>query len=69
MLGELVFGVPPSKPPLFHRPQVTIWEALTNSKPGTHPMSHEGRRGDRLVRSGQPRRGERVWVPAPRGPH
>ncbi|NXP58340.1 AN13B protein, partial [Chloropsis cyanopogon] len=34
--------------------QVTIWEALTNSKPGTHPMSHEGRRGDRLVRSGQP---------------
>ncbi|XP_042647593.1 ankyrin repeat domain-containing protein 13B isoform X2 [Tyto alba] len=27
--------------------QVTIWEALTNSKPGTHPMSHEGRRGDR----------------------
>uniref|UniRef100_A0A663F977 Ankyrin repeat domain 13B n=1 Tax=Aquila chrysaetos chrysaetos TaxID=223781 RepID=A0A663F977_AQUCH len=34
--------------------QVTIWEALTNSKPGTHPMSHESRRGDRLVRSGQP---------------
>ncbi|NWR65161.1 AN13B protein, partial [Bucorvus abyssinicus] len=34
--------------------QVTIWEALTNSKPGTHPMSHEGRRGDRLVRSGHP---------------
>ncbi|XP_053941197.1 ankyrin repeat domain-containing protein 13B isoform X4 [Cuculus canorus] len=28
--------------------QVTIWEALTNSKPGTHPMSHESRRGDRL---------------------
>ncbi|XP_074869905.1 ankyrin repeat domain-containing protein 13B [Carettochelys insculpta] len=27
--------------------QVTIWEALTNSKPGTHPMSQEGRRGDR----------------------
>ncbi|XP_005056812.1 PREDICTED: ankyrin repeat domain-containing protein 13B isoform X3 [Ficedula albicollis] len=27
--------------------QVTIWEALTNSKPGTHPLSHEGRRGDR----------------------
>ncbi|NXD41381.1 AN13B protein, partial [Copsychus sechellarum] len=38
--------------------QVTIWEALTNSKPGTHPMSHEGRRGDRLVRSGQPPWGE-----------
>ncbi|NXI51138.1 AN13B protein, partial [Chloroceryle aenea] len=29
--------------------QVTIWEALTNSKPGTHPMSHEGRRGDSRV--------------------
>ncbi|NXW92835.1 AN13B protein, partial [Alopecoenas beccarii] len=29
--------------------QVTIWEALTNSKPGTHPMSHESRRGDRLT--------------------
>ncbi|KAI1231807.1 hypothetical protein IHE44_0007444, partial [Lamprotornis superbus] len=43
--------------------QVTIWEALTNSKPGTHPMSHEGRRGDRLVRSGQPPWGERAWVP------
>ncbi|KAM8797168.1 LOW QUALITY PROTEIN: ankyrin repeat domain-containing protein 13B [Eudromia elegans] len=27
--------------------QVTIWEALTNSKPGTHPLSHEGRRADR----------------------
>ncbi|TEA28505.1 hypothetical protein DBR06_SOUSAS2010138 [Sousa chinensis] len=27
--------------------QVTIWEALTNSKPGTHPMSYEGRRQDR----------------------
>ncbi|EHB13338.1 Ankyrin repeat domain-containing protein 13B [Heterocephalus glaber] len=27
--------------------QVTIWEALTNSKPGTHPMSCEGRRQDR----------------------
>ncbi|XP_057392256.1 ankyrin repeat domain-containing protein 13B isoform X4 [Balaenoptera acutorostrata] len=27
--------------------QVTIWEALTNSKPGTHPMSYEGRRKDR----------------------
>ncbi|XP_068889547.1 ankyrin repeat domain-containing protein 13B isoform X2 [Aphelocoma coerulescens] len=42
--------------------QVTIWEALTNSKPGTHPMSHEGRRGDRLD---SPAHG----VPAsPRGP-
>lgn len=29
--------------------QVTIWEALTNSKPGTHPMSCEGRRQDRSV--------------------
>ncbi|KAG8450440.1 hypothetical protein GDO86_002921, partial [Hymenochirus boettgeri] len=27
--------------------QVTIWEALTNSKPGTHPMSNDGRKGDR----------------------
>ncbi|XP_007452509.1 PREDICTED: ankyrin repeat domain-containing protein 13B isoform X1 [Lipotes vexillifer] len=27
--------------------QVTIWEALTNSKPGTHPMSYDGRRQDR----------------------
>ncbi|XP_030818652.1 ankyrin repeat domain-containing protein 13B isoform X1 [Camarhynchus parvulus] len=49
--------------------QVTIWEALTNSKPGTHPMSHEGRRGDRLVRSGQrPWEGVGAGVPAPRGP-
>ncbi|NXX27134.1 AN13B protein, partial [Nicator chloris] len=47
--------------------QVTIWEALTNSKPGTHPLSHEGRRGDRLVRSGQPPWGE--WVPHPQGLH
>nr|XP_027780251.1 ankyrin repeat domain-containing protein 13B isoform X3 [Marmota flaviventris] len=31
--------------------QVTIWEALTNSKPGTHPMSYEGRRQDRYARS------------------
>ncbi|XP_057270824.1 ankyrin repeat domain-containing protein 13B isoform X1 [Pezoporus wallicus] len=49
--------------------QVTIWEALTNSKPGTHPRSHEGRRGDRLVRSSQPPPpppGERVL--APQGP-
>ncbi|XP_049984716.1 ankyrin repeat domain-containing protein 13B isoform X5 [Alexandromys fortis] len=30
--------------------QVTIWEALTNSKPGTHPMSCEGRRQDRCPR-------------------
>ncbi|KAM6373020.1 ankyrin repeat domain-containing protein 13B isoform 1-T1 [Pluvialis apricaria] len=49
--------------------QVTIWEALTNSKPGTHPMSHEGRRGDRLVRSGQPPPGGSwEWVLAPWGP-
>ncbi|KAJ6657245.1 hypothetical protein lerEdw1_002612 [Lerista edwardsae] len=27
--------------------QVTIWEALTNSKPGTHPMSQEGCKVDR----------------------
>lgn len=37
-------------------PQVTIWEALTNSKPGTHPMSYEGRRQDRSV----PARPEKV---------
>uniref|UniRef100_A0A4W2BM97 Ankyrin repeat domain-containing protein n=2 Tax=Bos TaxID=9903 RepID=A0A4W2BM97_BOBOX len=36
--------------------QVTIWEALTNSKPGTHPMSYEGRRQDRSV----PARPEKV---------
>ncbi|XP_047613124.1 ankyrin repeat domain-containing protein 13B isoform X3 [Phacochoerus africanus] len=40
--------------------QVTIWEALTNSKPGTHPMSYESRRQDRYARS--PRR----ILPAPR---
>ncbi|XP_053562127.1 ankyrin repeat domain-containing protein 13B isoform X5 [Bombina bombina] len=28
--------------------QVTIWEALTNSKPGTHPMANESRRGERV---------------------
>ncbi|XP_067824040.1 ankyrin repeat domain-containing protein 13B isoform X2 [Heptranchias perlo] len=27
--------------------QVTIWEALTNSKPGTHPMTCEDRKGER----------------------
>ncbi|XP_007898957.1 ankyrin repeat domain-containing protein 13B [Callorhinchus milii] len=27
--------------------QVTIWEALTNSKPGTHPMTCEARKGER----------------------
>ncbi|XP_077708026.1 ankyrin repeat domain-containing protein 13B isoform X1 [Canis aureus] len=32
--------------------QVTIWEALTNSKPGTHPMSYEARRQDRSVPAG-----------------
>ncbi|KAM4700796.1 ankyrin repeat domain-containing protein 13B isoform 3-T3 [Discoglossus pictus] len=34
--------------------QVTIWEALTNSKPGTHPMSNESRRSDRCVRNRTP---------------
>ncbi|XP_075710434.1 ankyrin repeat domain-containing protein 13B isoform X3 [Rhinoderma darwinii] len=29
--------------------QVTIWEALTNSKPGTHPTSNEGRKGERSL--------------------
>ncbi|XP_010640714.1 ankyrin repeat domain-containing protein 13B [Fukomys damarensis] len=37
--------------------QVTIWEALTNSKPGTHPMSYEGRRQDRSV----PVRPKSIW--------
>ncbi|XP_010859982.1 PREDICTED: ankyrin repeat domain-containing protein 13B [Bison bison bison] len=44
-------------------PQVTIWEALTNSKPGTHPMSYEGRRQDRSV----PARPEKRVRPLPAG--
>ncbi|XP_036762170.2 ankyrin repeat domain-containing protein 13B isoform X4 [Manis pentadactyla] len=38
-------------PPVSAAPvrRVTIWEALTNSKPGTHPMSHESRRQDRCA--------------------
>ncbi|TFJ99480.1 HAUS augmin-like complex subunit 5 [Platysternon megacephalum] len=36
--------------------QVTIWEALTNSKPGAHPMSQEGRRGDRTPQHTPPPR-------------
>ncbi|CAH2220090.1 ankyrin repeat domain-containing 13B [Pelobates cultripes] len=34
--------------------QVTIWEALTNSKPGTHPMSNDSRRGERTAQHNQP---------------
>ncbi|XP_053562124.1 ankyrin repeat domain-containing protein 13B isoform X2 [Bombina bombina] len=34
--------------------QVTIWEALTNSKPGTHPMANESRRGERTPQHTQP---------------
>ncbi|XP_063306103.1 ankyrin repeat domain-containing protein 13B isoform X4 [Pelobates fuscus] len=34
--------------------QVTIWEALTNSKPGTHPMSNDSRRGERTPQHNQP---------------
>ncbi|MEE6468566.1 hypothetical protein FKM82_008317 [Ascaphus truei] len=34
--------------------QVTIWEALTNSKPGTHPLSNEGRKGERTPQHTQP---------------
>ncbi|XP_063812017.1 ankyrin repeat domain-containing protein 13B isoform X1 [Pseudophryne corroboree] len=34
--------------------QVTIWEALTNSKPGTNPMSNEGRKGERTPQHTQP---------------
>ncbi|KAM5181726.1 ankyrin repeat domain-containing protein 13B isoform 1-T1 [Mantella aurantiaca] len=33
--------------------QVTIWEALTNSKPGTHPMANE-RKGERTPQHTQP---------------
>uniref|UniRef100_A0A8C8S6B9 Ankyrin repeat domain 13B n=1 Tax=Pelusios castaneus TaxID=367368 RepID=A0A8C8S6B9_9SAUR len=40
--------------------QVTIWEALTNSKPGTHPASPEGQRGDRTPQHTPP--------PRPAGP-
>uniref|UniRef100_A0A8C3SR84 Ankyrin repeat domain 13B n=1 Tax=Chelydra serpentina TaxID=8475 RepID=A0A8C3SR84_CHESE len=36
--------------------QVTIWEALTNSKPGTHPMSQESRPGDRTPQHTPPPR-------------
>ena len=46
-------------------PQVTIWEALTNSKPGTHPMSYEGRRQDRSV-SARPERVLKRLCPHPR---
>ncbi|NXK49173.1 AN13B protein, partial [Chauna torquata] len=45
--------------------QVTIWEALTNSKPGTHPMSHEGRRGDRLRPAAPPRPPHPAAAPRP----
>lgn len=48
-------------------PQVTIWEALTNSKPGTHPMSYEGRRQDRSVPA-RPERLSKRLCPHPR-PH
>ncbi|XP_029468108.1 ankyrin repeat domain-containing protein 13B isoform X2 [Rhinatrema bivittatum] len=34
--------------------QVTIWEALTNSKPGTHPLSHESRKGERTPQRAAP---------------
>ncbi|XP_075052973.1 ankyrin repeat domain-containing protein 13B isoform X6 [Mixophyes fleayi] len=34
--------------------QVTIWEALTNSKPGTHPVSNDGRKGERTPQHTQP---------------
>ncbi|NWS37018.1 AN13B protein, partial [Probosciger aterrimus] len=45
--------------------QVTIWEALTNSKPGTHPLSHEGRRGDRLTLPPPPRTPQHTAAPRP----
>ncbi|XP_016057369.1 PREDICTED: ankyrin repeat domain-containing protein 13B [Miniopterus natalensis] len=47
--------------------QVTIWEALTNSKPGTHPMSYEGRRQDRSTPSTPQRQPTTpTAVPSPR---
>lgn len=42
--------------------QVTIWEALTNSKPGTHPLPHESRRGERTPQHTPP------LPPQPRSP-
>ncbi|XP_069471365.1 ankyrin repeat domain-containing protein 13B isoform X2 [Ambystoma mexicanum] len=42
--------------------QVTIWEALTNSKPGTHPLPHEGRKGERTPQHTPPQ------APQPRSP-
>lgn len=47
--GPLDCSATTSNWPIFPPPQVTIWEALTNSKPGTHPMSYESRRQDRSV--------------------
>ncbi|XP_044104180.1 ankyrin repeat domain-containing protein 13B isoform X3 [Neovison vison] len=47
--------------------QVTIWEALTNSKPGTHPMSYEARRQDRSAPPTPQRQpGPPASVPSPR---
>ncbi|GAB1296494.1 Ankyrin repeat domain-containing protein 13B [Apodemus speciosus] len=46
---------------------ITIWEALTNSKPGTHPMSYEGRRQDRSAPPTPQRQPMRpAPVPSPR---
>ncbi|XP_028376973.2 ankyrin repeat domain-containing protein 13B isoform X2 [Phyllostomus discolor] len=46
--------------------QVTIWEALTNSKPGTHPMSYEGRRQDSAPPTPQRQPATPTAVPSPR---
>ncbi|XP_058019946.1 ankyrin repeat domain-containing protein 13B isoform X1 [Ahaetulla prasina] len=51
--------------------QVTIWEALTNSKPGTLPMSQEGRRVNRTPQHTPPPRPATPQPPLPaagRGP-
>ncbi|KAL8198985.1 UNVERIFIED_CONTAM: Ankyrin repeat domain-containing protein 13B [Gekko kuhli] len=47
--------------------QVTIWEALTNSKPGTHPASQEGSKGDRTPQHTPPLRPATPQHPAPTG--
>ncbi|KAJ7309101.1 hypothetical protein JRQ81_008425 [Phrynocephalus forsythii] len=51
--------------------QVTIWEALTNSKPGTLPVSQEGRRADRTPQhtlSPQPATPQRASPAPSKGP-
>ncbi|XP_048375231.1 ankyrin repeat domain-containing protein 13B [Sphaerodactylus townsendi] len=47
--------------------QVTIWEALTNSKPGTHPASQEGSKADRTPQHTPRRRPATPQKPVPTG--